>query len=92
MKHLRYDIQRADMSGKAEHPQIVMKGLGITYQHGTPQSIADQWWFWNCKNIPDPLPEYLSVLEVDPMRCIGLGLSQEEAESIRDYDDKKTER
>jgi hypothetical protein len=67
------------------HPQIVMKDLGITYQHATPQSICDQWWFWNCENIPDPLPGYLSILDVDPMKFVGFGLSQLKAEAIRDY-------
>lgn len=69
--------------GYNEHPQDVMKRLGITYQHATPQSIADQWWFWNCENIPDPLPDHLSVLSVDPMQMIGFGLSKKEAENIR---------
>jgi hypothetical protein len=62
-----------------------MKKLGITYQHSTPQSIGDQWWFWNCENIPDPLPKHLSILKEDPMKCIGWGLSEEDAKKIRDY-------
>lgn len=66
------------------HPEDVMAGLGITYQHATPQSIFEQWWFWNCENIPDPLPGYLSKLDVDPMEVIGFGLSEEEARKIRD--------
>jgi len=75
------------------HPQIVMASLGITYQHATPQSIGDQWWFWNCENLPDKLPGYLGELRqftgdkkmIDPMECIGFGLSKEVAEQIRDY-------
>lgn len=82
---------------QTEHPQTIMKALGITYQHATPQSIGDQWWFWNCENIPLTLPGYITELRVyldtndnmgdylDPMKCIGFGLSREDAEKIRDY-------
>lgn len=69
------------------HPQKVMEELGITYQHATPQSISDSWWFWNCEGVPDPLPPYLKELDIDdPMKYVGWGLSQEDAEKIRDYD------
>ena len=65
-----------------DHPQKVMKKLGITYQHSTPQSIADGWQFWNCENIPDKLPKYLKILDIDPMKCVGYGLSEEDAKQI----------
>jgi hypothetical protein len=72
--------------GYDEHPQQTMKRLGITYQHSTPQSIGDQWWFWNCENVPNPLPEHFSILECkDPFEMVGWGLSKEDAEKIRDY-------
>lgn len=80
--HLRY---WANIDSPGKHPQQVMRELGITYQVSTPQSIADQWWFWNCENIPSELPPFLEVMEKDPMDSIGWGLSQDEAESIRDY-------
>jgi len=83
-RHLRYSMY----GSPDEHPVFVMKRLGITYQHATPQSIADQWWFWNCENIPDPLPPYLEVADWNPMECIGYGLSKEDAETIRDYEAK----
>lgn len=83
--HLIFDAIRAYFSGKTAHPQDVMSELGITYQHATPQSISDQWWFWNCENIPDTLPGYLSELKADPMEMIGFGLSEEKAMQIRDY-------
>jgi len=60
------------------NPQVVMKELGITYQLATSQSIADQWWFWNCENVPDPLPEYLKELNLTPREAIGHGLSKED--------------
>jgi len=68
-----------------EHPQAEMKKLGISYQHATPQSMGDQWWFWNCENVPDKLPTHITELDTDPMECIGWGLSQDDAEKIRDY-------
>ncbi len=75
--------------GQHEHPQVQMKNLGITYQQATPQSIADCWWFWNCENVPDVLPEYFRWQEIDPMGCIGYGLSLTMAEKIRDYKKQK---
>lgn len=84
--HLKFDCLWAPYNGvKQGHAQEVMRELGITYQRATPQSIADQWWFWNCENVPDDLPPFLSEMKNDPMQCIGFGLSQESAEAIRDY-------
>lgn len=86
MAHFRYDIYCAHLKHKeTRHAQAVMKELGITYQHATPQSMGDQWWFWNCENVPDDIPGFLTELELDPMECIGYGLSKEIAEKIRDY-------
>lgn len=70
------------------HPQLVMKELGINYQVATPQSMADQWWFWNCENVPNELPVFLEELELDPNKCIGYGLSRQEADLITNYKNK----
>lgn len=81
--HLRYDLMTAGIDcNENRHAQVVMRELGITYQHATPQSIGDQWWFWNCKNVPQSLPKYLTVLQVKPEDAIGYGLSPEDAERI----------
>jgi hypothetical protein len=82
--HLRYNLYGASIAGDNRHAQVAMKELGITYQHATPQSISDEWWFWNCKDVPATLPKYIEELKLDPMKCIGYGLSQETAEKIRD--------
>lgn len=89
---MRYSFYSKDKENTKEvkrlgtmHPQKAMKELGITYQHATPQSIGDQWWFWNCENLPEHLPPFLTEMDMDPMKCIGFGLSQEIAEKIRDY-------
>jgi len=85
-KHLKFCYQTAGMKcNEGRHAQVVMKELGIDYQLSTPQSLGDSFWFWNCSNIPEPLPDYLSELSVDPMSCIGQGLNQKDAESIRDF-------
>lgn len=79
-KHLRYSMLSAWDCGEDSHPQIVMRRLGIKYTHATPQSVAEQWWFWNCTNILSPLPVYLSELLVDPADASGI--SPEKADQI----------
>lgn len=76
--HIRYDLYAAP----ERHAQEVMRELGVTYVHATPQSMGDQWWFWCCENLPDPLPPYMSRLELDPQNCVGWGLNQENADKI----------
>lgn len=61
------------------HAMEYMRRLGITYEHATPQSMGDCWWFWNCQNAPEPMPDGLSVLKITPHEAIGYGLSQEDA-------------
>lgn len=81
--HLRYDMTTASIDCREDrHPQLVMRELGITYQRSTPQSMAEQIWFWNCKNVPTGLPKYLTVLNLDPHECIGFGLTKEDADKI----------
>lgn len=79
-RHLRFSCLSS-----TGHPQQVMKELGITYQYATPQSLGDQWWFWNCENVPEMLPKGITELNIDPMEQIGKGLSIEEAESITNF-------
>jgi len=64
------------------HAQEYMRDLGITYEHATPQSIADCWWFWNCSNVPDPLPAALDVLKITPREAIGYGLTKEDSKRL----------
>jgi hypothetical protein len=74
---------RLDLYGVTKHAQEVMKDLGIRYQIAVPQSLYDCWWFFNCVGIPDVLPEYLEVLAIDPVDCVGRGLSQEDVDSLK---------
>ena len=83
LQHLRFCLITANVScNETRHPQQVMKDLGITYQHATPQSICDQWWFWNCEGVPSELPKYLTPLNVSPRDAIGYGLSGADADAI----------
>lgn len=84
--HLKYYTLTAALDCQEhEHPQEVIKKLGITYSHSTPQSIGDQWWFWNCENIPSDLPPFLEELDIDPLKCVGFGLSKEEAKETASW-------
>jgi hypothetical protein len=81
-KHLRYSLMYGVLEGQKApeaHPQKVMRELGIIYEHATPQTISDEWWFWNCENIPNPLPPFLELATFEPMEMIGFGLSEEMA-------------
>ena len=89
--HLNYCLTTAGLDcNEKRHPQEIMKELNINYQYATPQSIGNQWWFWNCENIPNKLPKYLTELKVDPLECIGFGLNEKEANNIINY--KKNDR
>ena len=77
-----YDMYSAYDANVHEHPQQVMSNLGIRYFDATPQSVADCWIFWNCRNLPNELPVYLSALDKGPMEFIGSGLLKESAISI----------
>lgn len=81
-EHLKFWMQSAYESGVKDHPQNVMADLKITYQHATPQTVGDQWWFWNCENIPDPLPEFLEEFNGEPKKYIGWGLTEELAKKL----------
>lgn len=83
LKHLRFDFYAAYKAGMNERAERIMLELGITYQYVTAHAIADQVWFWNCENIPDELPKYLTVLEADPWKYVGAGLTRLQAENIR---------
>lgn len=80
MINLRLDIYYLKI-----HAQQYMRDLGITYEIAVPQSICDQWWFFNCKNVPPKLPEELSIFDMKgrPLKdLIGYGLSAEMVERL----------
>ena len=73
----RIDL-RVDCYEVVGHPQIFMATQGITYKLSVPQSIADQWWFFDCKNVPDPLPKGVTHLGLDIKTLVGYGLSMQD--------------
>lgn len=77
--HLRYCLQDADSAGEHRHPSTVLREMGITYQLATPQSVIDQWLFWNCVNIPSKLLPYIAEFDANPMDYVGKGLTEVEA-------------
>lgn len=80
--HLKLDMNVLNH----DHPMRIINSIGITCQFGTPQSIADQWWFWNCRNLPYPLPNGISILHIEnPLNYVGFGLSERQAKLIIDY-------
>jgi hypothetical protein len=82
-RHLRYCLLTAGFNCKENrHPQKVMRELGIEYQISTPQSLYDCWQFWNCSNIPEELPAYLTAMDIDPQDCVGHGLTEEMADAL----------
>lgn len=84
--HLTYSLQIAHYLRGAKHVQDVMKELGITYQHATPQSLGDCWWFFNCEGNTNALPPFLSELKIeDPFELVGFGLSKTQAQAIKYY-------
>ena len=85
MVHLHYCLYTANENNEFRHAHDVMHELGITAQYATPQSTTDCWLFWNCENLPDKLPPFIKILNIDPMNYIGYGLSEKVAKEIRDY-------
>lgn len=74
MKHLRLWCQGAHEAGNTKHPQTIINELGIKYEVPVPQSIADQWWFLNCDNIPDELPDYMEYIYLDDEDLVHWGV------------------
>lgn len=82
-KQLTLDLYGKNMAGDRRHAQEIMRDLGINYEHATPQSMGDCWWFWNCTNIPDDMPSYITESKSrNPISCIGWGLNAETAHRL----------
>lgn len=66
-----------------EHAVKLMKRLGITYKLAVPQSLGDQWWFFNCRNVPPELPSCVTTRDFGNLdRLVGYGLSKENVTAI----------
>ena len=56
--------------------------LGIEFEKAVVQTIADQIWYFNCTNVPDPLPKGWEVLETPLHELIGWGLTKKDVEYL----------
>ena len=61
-KHLRV----TDLGYFSGHAFEEMQRLGIEWQHAEHIGIGDQWWFFNCENVPCELPHYIKELPEGP--------------------------
>jgi len=69
--------------GLKSTPSEVMRGLGLTWSHSVSQGAFDQHWYFNVSGkIPEPLPDFLSEIKIDPHQLVGYGLSQDDADAI----------
>lgn len=86
MKNLRFSMQTQwfDASKNPQgHAQKVIEDLGIHYKYAIPQSVADQWWFLSCENIPEELPPCITYMKIETYQeLVGFGLSQEMADEL----------
>jgi len=63
MKNLRLDLIIYSFKENIEiHPQQYIKSLGITYKKCEGVPIADVFMFYDCKNIPDTLPYFITLI------------------------------
>lgn len=82
MTNLRFTALGAALSFNERRTlDEIMKDLGVTYTKS--MSVGSQTWLWGCNGVPDNLPGYMALLDVDPMNCIGVGLTEDEAKSIK---------
>jgi len=63
--NLRFRMHEAIAAGFKSHPEKVMKDFDISYKEGIPQSLGDQWWFIDCENLPEKLPDFLEFMEYE---------------------------
>lgn len=74
MKHLKFDVRAyVEIFGiNSKHPKKFMDDAGIIYSHAVPQTLGDQWWFFNCEKIPDNVEGCISILDIDnPLDLVG---------------------
>jgi hypothetical protein len=72
-----------DLYTAPKHAQVCLRELGVTYQLAVPQSMGDCWWFFNCENVPEELPGWISVRDFGDLNTlVGFGLSQKNADAL----------
>lgn len=63
MINLTYCLIGAAMSGVKKKPYQVMQELGIKYERWEAWPICDQIRIYECSNVPEVLPDFISINE-----------------------------
>ena len=91
MKNICFDGQTYAMSGGKGRPLDQIASLGINFLYGVPKLEYGEWFLFGCTNLPDPLPDYLSILTIDPQTQVGRGLDQAAVDDIKAWSDAMNE-
>jgi len=59
------DYIDAQESGDMRHAQDIINDLDIQYKKCEPLSYLDGFWFGECTNIPENLPDYIKLSKGD---------------------------
>ena len=79
---IKFDIYPRKDSANSK-PIQKMTELGITWEKHFVSTISDCVFFFNCKNIPEAIPQYIQVQENrSPLEFVGCGLSENEANQL----------
>lgn len=87
MDNILYDdVGKYDAVFK-QHPQKVLRDLGITYKKAVPQSIGNQWWFFDVHGDLDKLHKDLYEIKFkdDLSELIGYGLCPQDVIQLQGY-------
>jgi len=60
---LSFCYRTAYEAGYPQHARNVMHDLGIKFGRSIPQSVGDQYWFFDCEDLPEVLPDYIHKLD-----------------------------
>ena len=61
--NLKYCYLTAEANKETRNAVVVMGFLGIKYRFSMQRARTHEWVFYNCTNVPDNLPPYLSKME-----------------------------
>lgn len=60
-QHLKISFYSLYDRGIKIHPIEIMNELGVRFSRAVPQ-YPDQYWFIGCRNVPEDLPNYITVI------------------------------
>ena len=65
MQHLVFDTLKSSEKNISTAPEKYMASLGIHHWHVRNHNLGDQVYFLCCTNIPEKLPDFITVLDID---------------------------